>query len=406
MHEVAYVDIPLSQIMHQVEMIQLEQHIFFEQFKKSNDQEKLPIQKEFLYQKKELKTLTDKAVHLLKQNLEKDNIRFDLNSHQNLLKSIQYYEQQSVEFERQLSVMLAQPIVFDVENNRLESLAHDLEGAVNTILNHIDKVTLDAGRYTKKHEEEFFLINIILGVGGISLGLLLTWYLVNFFQRRIARIRKQIKVFDATFEIHSQYETKDVSQHSRDELIDLEYALKAMMQRLSHEIDNREQIEKQLLRLATQDKLTGAYNRHKWSEQLAVHLNLSKRGNDFSLILIDIDFFKAINDGYGHQMGDSILKVLVQTLKRRIRNTDMVFRLGGEEFMILMPMQNARGAYHLAERIRIAIEETSKPGLPSYTVSMGVTQCISSDDETSIYERVDKALYDAKHCGRNQVRLL
>ncbi|MEI8630942.1 GGDEF domain-containing protein [Vibrio sp. PP-XX7] len=116
-----------------------------------------------------------------------------------------------------------------------------------------------------------------------------------------------------------------------------------------------------------------------------------------------------MNDEFGHHAGDLVLKYLVRTLNGAVRKTDMLFRLGGEEFVILLPMQNAESARQLAERLREIIEVTAVGvgnSSVAYTVSMGVTEYHDGDDEEGIFKRVDSALYQAKTCGRNQVRLM
>ncbi|XAW90797.1 GGDEF domain-containing protein [Vibrio sp. CDRSL-10 TSBA] len=179
------------------------------------------------------------------------------------------------------------------------------------------------------------------------------------------------------------------------------------MSRLSVEMTSRARVEKQLLALATQDKLTGAFNRHKWEEQIQLQLDLAARGGyDFGLVLLDVDYFKRVNDRYGHQVGDQLLQLLVAQLKQRIRSTDMLFRLGGEEFAIVLPMQNGDSSYQLAQDLRQLVEDLREKGLPGFTISAGVTSYRAQDSEASLFKRADMALYQAKAQGRNQVILL
>lgn len=162
-------------------------------------------------------------------------------------------------------------------------------------------------------------------------------------------------------------------------------------------------------KLATIDGLTELYNHRYFQDTLRTQIELSKRyGQPFSLIIIDIDFFKKFNDTYGHQAGDAVLKQVAQTLKKNSRTTDFVCRYGGEEMSIILPNTSAEEALFNAKRINKAVaerdfqinmEETSK-----VTISVGVST-FPEDAETpqDLIEFADKGLYYAKEHGRNQV---
>ncbi len=155
--------------------------------------------------------------------------------------------------------------------------------------------------------------------------------------------------------------------------------------------------------LASTDSLTGAYNRFKFTELFTVELQRALRyGGGFVLIMLDIDHFKRINDGFGHSAGDLVLKELTQLVRNLTRSTDVMTRWGGEEFMILAPDGCAAGAA-LAEKLRGAIEGHRFPGVPKVTASFGVSEYMSGDTLESLCARVDKALYRAKNEGRNRV---
>ncbi|WP_432455343.1 MULTISPECIES: GGDEF domain-containing protein [unclassified Agarivorans] len=405
MKEVAYVDIPLNEIMSEIEMLQLEQHILLEKFelREQRKSEDFSIEQQFTYQKKQFKSLLDKAVKVIANSLSTHEIRYDLMAHQQLMAKIEVYHQKSDLFEQVLQSLSSSPLHSAAKLKQLEDMANDLEAGVTSILERIETMTLEAGRYTEKHEQEFKLVNVALGCCALILGLILTTYIIRLFHYRIVRIKQQIQTFESSLSDEERSLEKEGLRSSQDELVELEQELKLMMRRLTKEITNREQVEQQLLVLATQDKLTGAYNRHKWDEQLQVQLNLAKRGGQFSLILLDIDFFKLINDQHGHQVGDQVLIHMVAALKERLRNVDQLFRLGGEEFAILLPLQDAAAATHLAEVLREMIEQINHEDLPRYTISIGVTEYLKNDNEESIIKRVDKALYRAKSEGRNRV---
>lgn len=152
------------------------------------------------------------------------------------------------------------------------------------------------------------------------------------------------------------------------------------------------------------DHLTGLFNRQKLDEALEYEINRATRSNaSFSVIMLDLDFFKSVNDTYGHQVGDEVLIEVSKILKLSTRKTDIVGRWGGEEFMIICPETDERGVDKLAENIRINIEHHTFPVIENKTCSFGVANYVKSDQVQSIVERADKALYQAKERGRNCV---
>ena len=156
--------------------------------------------------------------------------------------------------------------------------------------------------------------------------------------------------------------------------------------------------------LASTDSLTGAYNRLKFAELFAVELQRALRyGGGLALIMFDIDHFKCINDKFGHGTGDVVLKEITQLVRDLIRETDVMTRWGGEEFMILVPRDGREAAAALAEKLRGAMENQHFSGVPKVTSSFGVSEYLPGDTLESLCARVDLALYRAKHEGRNRV---
>lgn len=160
--------------------------------------------------------------------------------------------------------------------------------------------------------------------------------------------------------------------------------------------------------LAYQDPLTNANNRRSFMDK--VHLELDRvhrTGSEASLLMLDVDFFKRINDTHGHDVGDEALKHLVSLLQQQLRSIDTLGRLGGEEFAILLPETALDAALHLAERLRHAVESTPLPRDPQplqFTVSLGVTVMnAASRDVNTVIKQADEAMYEAKHTGRNRV---
>ena len=162
--------------------------------------------------------------------------------------------------------------------------------------------------------------------------------------------------------------------------------------------------KKELDELYIMDRLTGVYNRIKIDEIIEAALKKQKRYKEiFSVILLDIDHFKHVNDTHGHLMGDTILKDFASILKGSVRETDFVGRWGGEEFIIVCPKTDKEGAVGLAQNLRAKIENSLFATRDKQTASFGVVECKEKDDISSIIDNADKALYRAKKSGRNQV---
>lgn len=162
-------------------------------------------------------------------------------------------------------------------------------------------------------------------------------------------------------------------------------------------------------KLATTDGLTELYNHRYFQEQMKLNVENSKRyGNEFSMIILDIDFFKKFNDTYGHQSGDAVLRQVAQTLKRSVRATDIACRYGGEEMSIILPNTGKNVAHSTAEKIceRVSSNKFKLQGEKevSVTISLGVST-YPQDGQTpsELIEAADKRLYNAKNNGRNQV---
>ncbi|WP_139154536.1 diguanylate cyclase, partial [Enterobacter cloacae] len=133
------------------------------------------------------------------------------------------------------------------------------------------------------------------------------------------------------------------------------------------------------------------------------NLNHLPAQQQFSLLLVDTDHFKNINDLFGHLKGDEVLIALSRTLEACSRKDDMVFRWGGEEFVILLPHTSLDAALQIAESIRAAVARITIPGLPRFTVSIGVARHNLGESIDELFKRVDDALYRAKNDGRNKV---
>lgn len=159
----------------------------------------------------------------------------------------------------------------------------------------------------------------------------------------------------------------------------------------------------ELEKTAITDPLTGIPNRRFFQEKLNTEIILAERyGRPFSLVLLDIDHFKKINDKYGHDMGDKVLVEFTNLVSQHIREPDVFCRIGGEEFGIILPETTLDDAVRVAKKINTIVRENKNATIP-ITVSLGVVQYVKGESEADIYKRADNALYKAKTSGRDRV---
>ncbi len=226
--------------------------------------------------------------------------------------------------------------------------------------------------------------------------------------------------------IHGSKDTININSTHNDEISKLVYAAKMFREKnievqsllddyknlsetLEVKVEKRTQELKEknneLNILAITDSLTGIYNRMKLDKVLNEEVKRCDRyGGNFSVIIIDIDNFKSVNDTYGHQLGDIILSEFSHIVSNTVRETDVLGRWGGEEFLILSPQTDKKGAFNLAEKIRQAVETYSFTRINKITASFGAASYIKNDQSQTLIERADKALYIAKKNGKNQVK--
>jgi diguanylate cyclase (GGDEF)-like protein len=165
-----------------------------------------------------------------------------------------------------------------------------------------------------------------------------------------------------------------------------------------------EEANKELKRASSIDKLTQINNRLKLDEVLEYNFSISTRyKTGLSILILDIDYFKEVNDQFGHLVGDVVLTELAGILKSCVRESDTVGRWGGEEFLVILPHTRLEDAKKVAEKIRAAVEKTDFPKAGHITCSIGAASFCEGDDSEKLLSRADMALYHAKSCGRNQV---
>lgn len=184
--------------------------------------------------------------------------------------------------------------------------------------------------------------------------------------------------------------------------------LKMTRDQLKEALEEQQKLAQKLEKLATIDSLTEIANRRYFLDLANKELQRSQRyGQEFSLLMLDLDYFKVVNDSYGHGIGDQVLKKMTETTIHCLRNVDIFGRLGGEEFAILLPQTCTNQAEYVAERIRQNIEQiylNIQDFLVKITVSIGISIYQEGDEKIEdILKRADRALYQAKAQGRNRV---
>lgn len=184
------------------------------------------------------------------------------------------------------------------------------------------------------------------------------------------------------------------------EITSLENLLCALVYPLRNALTYRQAVE-----LASRDPLTGVQNRMALSSSLQREVDLAQRQQvALSMLVIDIDHFKTFNDEYGHAFGDDVLTAVAQMISNTVRRSDLLFRYGGEEFVVLASHTGEEGAMLLAERIRenVAAMQTVRGRRTQVTVSLGVARLHPKETAEAFFERADKAVYSAKRNGRNR----
>jgi diguanylate cyclase (GGDEF)-like protein/PAS domain S-box-containing protein len=193
-------------------------------------------------------------------------------------------------------------------------------------------------------------------------------------------------------------------RHDVTEFEETKEQLSTLNKAMKHKVDELYNMTATLEEEASIDGLTGAFNRMKFEKNFEFEVNKAKlSGKSLSMILLDIDHFKSINDKHGHSVGDDVLKEIVELVSQNIRGMDTLARWGGEEFVVLLPTMELQGAVDLANRLKDLIQNSDFSTKEKITSSFGVGQIVPNESKNDFFERVDKALYEAKIGGRNQV---
>ncbi len=304
-------------------------------------------------------------------------------------------------------------------NAAIETETYKIYGNLfNPIFIYVYPINFKGSTIGKAAFIERFSFDIGL-VGGIYL-FLIAFTLLNIYIpiRFFGNIVEELKYLSKLARAFSQKDFSKIDElrkkirntNKRDELYQLKVSILRMVEALEQYIRRLETEVKSYENLAFTDPLTGLYNRRMFIELAKKKLNEIKRYQEpLSLIMLDIDYFKQINDTYGHDAGDIALKFLADILKRNVRASDIVARWGGEEFIILFPKTTLEQAHKVAEKIRRIVERSTidlpNGGKLKFTVSLGVSSFSGKEDLEELIKEADIALYEAKKRGRNRTEV-
>ncbi len=220
-------------------------------------------------------------------------------------------------------------------------------------------------------------------------------------------LSEQIAVIEAAESMNDIFSAKDIVLEQTKKIQTETHAMREELEESKKATSDLTQLLEQVESKAMIDPLTQVFNRGTYNMEIG---KMVKRFNRYkepaALIMIDIDHFKKFNDDYGHKAGDAILTLVATVIKEAVRESDLVFRYGGEEFVALLNKIELENAQRVAEKVRAEIEShhlTNKSAVLKVTASLGFSCFKEGDSETDVFERADKALYQGKQNGRNRV---
>ena len=405
--ELSQIDLPITYQVNELKMLQSKQLLIIELARLSKlkhhqaNEEKL--QSDFALFTQNLNERIEKIQHIIESGLNSNKLLVQREAHLKAFAELEHLIALQLRYEVSLGKLLRQPNVSEADWNNVEQLSQALDERIKLLTRELVLLTEDVADYAEKHERDFILVNSSLGIVALILGVMMTRIIITSFKTTLARI--QVHIDQLRNNVHNKGADKQSGITNRkDELQHIESTLSILSEKMSKELMDRREVERELVKLATKDPLTGAYNRYQWENDITSKLALAKRGNPFSVLLCDIDFFKQVNDTHGHQVGDMALVGLVELLTTIIRENDAIYRLGGEEFALLFAYNTTQEALNFAERIRMDVQQSRRKDCPPITVSIGVAFYKDTDTEDSLLRRADAALYLAKSEGRNCVR--
>ena len=297
-----------------------------------------------------------------------------------------------------------------------------VRGANDALRTEVDQLLLEAPKLTIEATFELYQKHITEKIDhSLAKARIQLFDLIESLSARIGEASRGAGQFGSDLKAFGDQIAKPLSaQELRDEVLQIAEKVNHVTALMATAESDMAQSETQIKRLSAElervraesltDPLSQVKNRRAFETALAVMTKESREVHKpLSLIMIDIDRFKAINDKYGHVFGDQVIRAVAESIKRNVKGRDIVARYGGEEFVVLLPETPVQGAMAAAEQIRGAIERgritrgISGESIGAITVSAGVAQLLADDVDKDFVERADQGLYKAKQSGRNKV---
>lgn len=412
--EIAELDVPLTELINKVEIEELELQITMDELLRLGKRQgavhnrQVEAEKRLEEHEKALEKHIDDGIALSELGYQTESRAMFESIHASLIEVRQ-------EAGRLYPVLLGMVEKIDAggypSNQEIDDLlVRDMEfdEKILALIKVIETFTEREIEILESHERMFMLVNSALGVAAVLIGSILSMIIIVGIRKNLFRLTKRISQASQAIAESGAMPQASLEVTSSDEIGKLAGELSAMFDQVHEDFQQRDELSRHLRQLATTDKLTGAANRLKWEENLALEIERARRSQDeLSLTIFDIDFFKKVNDTFGHDVGDRVLIEVVAEVEGQIRQTDTLYRIGGEEFAVLTPNTNQQQAAILADKVRQAIEARDFDTVGTVTVSMGCVQFEKKggDDAEKMFKRADQALYQAKESGRNQVKI-
>ena len=241
------------------------------------------------------------------------------------------------------------------------------------------------------YDREYLLSRLSVGYVHVQINIVPLWY-IGAYNKYIEELRKVIDKFKGIIDANK-------TMQSILKVINFDIILT-----LESYHYTKYKLQEELKRMVVTDELTGVFNRRKLEEVMQFEIERAIRNKkSLSMLMLDIDLFKRVNDKFGHEIGDQVLKELTEVINKNLRETDYFIRFGGEEFIVFLPNTPLNPAKDIAERIRRTVEHHTFNTAGRITISIGVAEYHKTDNRETFLKRSDEKMYEAKNSGRNRV---
>ena len=340
-----------------------------------------------------------KVLGITNKDIDLDKFIYEENNHQHFIVHLSHDESRILFLIAFLIfLMIALIVYFFAKNKEAKELLHTVINSTDDMIFYKDKNFKYIGcndsfkKFVNKKESE------ILGKDDFDL---FSKEEADIFRKQDMEIlrKNELQVYEEWLE-YGEY--KGLFQTKKILFIDNKSSIKGILA-ISRDITKLYDVQKKLKEQSYLDELTKAFNRKSYNGRIEEKIESFRRYNNaFCVAMYDIDDFKNINDTYGHDVGDKVLIGITKEIQSAIRKTDFLFRIGGEEFIIIFPNSLLEEAFKVSEKIRIKTSMLKIIDKERITISLGISQIKREDTSESIYERIDKLMYKSKNNGKNQ----